>query len=353
MIYNSLYNQNLDETLNNIPNINFLKNKGILITGATGLIGSAITDTLIYANIVKDLNIHIYAAGRSKERVRQRFERFFDKEFFEFVKYDATRDLEFDFNVDYIIHGASNAHPIAYSKQPVETMIGNFCGLNNLLKYAKTRGVYRTLYISSSEVYGLKLGNELYEEEDYGFVDILNPRACYPSSKRASETLCASYKKEYGLDVVIVRPGHVYGPTLTPNDSRASAQFIRNVIEGKDIIMKSPGLQLRSYCYVFDCVSAILTVLLNGKSGEAYNISNKDSIVSIRELAESLANCCGRKILFENPDDMEISGYNMMVNSALDSGKLENLGWRGLYNIDEGIRSTIGILKKSQGNHVD
>jgi hypothetical protein len=169
----------------------------------------------------------------------------------------------------------------------------------------------------------------------------------FEAIKRAAETLCLSYKKEYDIDVVIVRPGHIYGPTMTNNDSRAFAQFARNVIEEKDIVMKSPGLQLRAYCYVFDCVSAILSALLNGVSGEAYNISNRDSIVTIRELAESFARSCGVDIVFENPNDVEALGYNMMSSSALDASKIEGLGWRGLYNIDEGVRYTIEILKNN------
>ncbi|GEP65538.1 dTDP-glucose 4,6-dehydratase [Clostridium beijerinckii] len=348
MEYNDKYNKNLQETIDNVFNVDFMKNKSILVTGSTGLIGSAIIDTLIYKNCIDNSNIHIYAAGRSKDRIQQRFSQFLDKDFFTSVLYDANKELDFDFDVDYIIHGASNAHPLAYSEQPVETMISNFCGMNNLLKYAQEHNVLRTLYISSSEVYGEKTDSEYYKENDYGFVNILNPRACYPSSKRASETLCASYKKEYDLDVLVVRPGHIYGPTMTNSDSRASAQFARNVINGQDIIMKSAGLQLRSYCYVFDCVSAILAVLLNGTSGEAYNISNRNSVVTIRQLAESFANSCDRKIVFENPDDVEILGYNMMSCSALDASKLENLGWQGLYDIDEGVGRTIEILKENQ-----
>lgn len=347
MLNSNLYDKNLIETINNIKDIHVLENKSILITGATGLIGSAIIDTLVYANINNNLNINIYVAARNEDKVRSRFEQSYDKEFFNFIKYDANDDVEFDFKVDYIIHAASNAHPLAYSEQPVETMLSNFNGMNNLLQYARKNQVTRTLYISSSEVYGQKEGNEPYNENDYGFIDILNPRACYPSSKRAAETLCASYKKEYEMDVVVVRPGHIYGPTMTQNDSRASAQFARNIINRQNIIMKSPGLQLRSYCYVFDCVSAILTVLLNGVSGEAYNISNRDSVITIRKLAENFAKNNMSKIVFENPDDNEVLGYNMMSCSALDSSKLEGLGWRGLYKVDEGVRMTVEILKEN------
>lgn len=344
MKFTSFYKNDLEDTINNIPDFESLKNKRILVTGATGLIGSAIVDVLAYKNIKDKWNIHIYAAGRDKEKIAQKFEQIYQEDFFTFVPYDASKEIDFTFDVDYIIHAASNAHPTAYSEQPVETMISNLYGINNLLNYAKQHNVTRTLYISSSEVYGQKDNNLPYKENDYGFIDILNPRACYPLSKKAAETLCVSYKKEYGLDVVIVRPGHVYGPTMSDTDSRASAQFIRNVLNGQDIVMKSPGMQLRSYCYVFDCVSAILTVLLRGSSGEAYNISNKNSIVTIRQLAECLAELSGRKIIYENPQDKELQGYNMMTYSVLDSEKLEKLEWKGLYNLHEGVKRTLRIL---------
>lgn len=345
MFNTNQYNENLQETVKNIPNIDRLKDKSILITGATGLIGSAIVDTLIWGNLMNKSNIKLYVAGRNKDKMISRFGHLFSEDFLKFVEYDANHELEFKFDVDYILHGASNAHPIAYSQKPVETMLSNFYGMYNLLQYAKDHKVTRTLYISSSEVYGQKENNELYKEKDYGNIDILNARSCYPSSKRAAETLCASFRKQYSLDVVIVRPGHIYGPTMTVDDSRASAQFARNAVNGEDIIMKSPGQQLRSYCYVFDCVSAILTVLLNGKSGEAYNISNKESIVTIRELAESFANTFGGSVVFEKPGEIESSGYNMMSSSALDSSKLESLGWNGLYDVEEGVKRTVEILK--------
>ena len=205
----------------------------------------------------------------------------------------------------------------------------------------KTHNCRRILYISSSEVYGNKKDNEPYLEDEYGYVDILDSRSCYPSSKRASETLCAAYSKEYGVDYTIARPGHVYGPTMTANDNRASSQFPRDVLAGKDIIMKSSGAQLRSYCYVLDCASAILTILLAGKNGEAYNISNKDSVVSIREMAESFAKNAGQKIVFENPSDIEKMAFNKMNNSSLNASKLESLGWKANFNLEQGVIATL------------
>ena len=180
-----------------------------------------------------------------------------------------------------------------------------------------------------------------YTEEDYGYLDVLNERACYPSAKRAAETLGVSYLKEYGVQFVSVRPGHVYGPSITKSDNRATAQFTRCAATGQDILMKSAGLQLRSYCYTLDCASAILAVLLHGKSGEAYNISNRDTIGSVRQIAEAFANETGGKVVFESASDEEIRSYNLMSNSSLDAKKLENLGWKACFGLVEGVKRTL------------
>lgn len=172
-------------------------------------------------------------------------------------------------------------------------------------------------------------------------MDILNQRASYPSSKRAAETLCVAYADEYDVETVIVRPGHIYGPSITENDSRATAQFTRKAHNNEDIIMKSAGNQIRSYCYTLDCASAILAVLINGKNGNAYNISNKNSVVSIRDIAEAIAECAGKKVVFENSSDIEKKGYNLMNNSSLDSEKLESLGWRAVFTLEEGVKRTL------------
>ena len=171
----------------------------------------------------------------------------------------------------------------------------------------------------------------------------LNPRASYPSSKRAAETLCAAYKEEHGLDFVVIRPGHIYGPSITKTDSRASAQFTRNAKAGKDIVMKSAGTQLRSYCYTLDCASAILTALINGNNGEAYNISSRELVCSIRDIAEALAKAGNVNVVFENASETEKKGFNLMDNSSLNGAKLESLGWEPLYGISEGSEKTLQV----------
>ena len=227
--------------------------------------------------------------------------------------------------------------------------MSNIIGLKALLDLAAENKGSRLLFVSSSEVYGNRerfsydAGGEIAEDE-YGYVDILSSRSCYPSGKRAAESLCASYIDEYGVDAVIVRPGYIYGPTINPTDSRASAAFTLDAAAGRDIIMKSKGEQLRSYCYMLDCASALLSVLLSGECGEAYNISNKDSIVTIRDVAECLAKVSGVKVVFEIPTDEEKKSFNPMKNSVLDATKLQNLGWKAHFGLDEGIKRTLRFL---------
>ncbi len=341
MKYSTAYWADVEKVSAAIPQVEKLFGRTILLTGATGLIGSAVAEILFSLNRKRAAGIEILLAGRSEKRTAERFS--FGG--YRFIPYDALEGQVTLDKADYIIQAASPAGPASYAAMPVETMMANILGLKTWLDWAKGKKT-RVLYISSSEVYGKKSGNSPYKETDYGYVDDLNPRACYPMAKRAAETLCASYGKEYGLDFVIARPGHIYGPGMTQTDSRASAQFARKAAAGEDIVMKSAGTQLRSYCYSLDCASAVLAILTSGQSGEAYNISNPASIVSIREVAETFAQAAGRKIIFENPSDEEAAGYNMMDNSSLDSTKLTALGWQATYDIRQGVARTLEALRE-------
>lgn len=350
MKYCDIYWKDLECVSKFIPNLNQLYNKTIFISGVTGMIGSAVADLFLYINKERKAKVHLLFAGRNKEKIAERFNIFKESKDYDFIYFDATINEELPICADYWIHAASNADPKHISLQPIETMMANIMGLNSVLSAATEQKDSRILYISSSEVYGIK-GNQLpYIEDEYGYINILNPRASYPCSKRAGETLCAAYGKEKNVDTVIVRPGHIYGPTMTPNDSRASSQFPRDVLAGKPIVMKSKGEQLRSYCYVLDCASAILTVLLNGEKGNAYNISNKDSIVTIREMAEAFAKAGNQQIIFDLPSEEEKKSYNLMNNSSLNAEKLEQLGWKACFNMQEGAEHTLIINKKSISN---
>ena len=338
----------LDEIISVLPELEEFSGKSVFITGCTGLICSAVTDVLLRRNLVCADKITILAAGRSEERVRARFAPYDKAARVRFVPYDAaSMHNTFPEKCDYIIHGASNASPNKITKEPVETMAGNFIGMKLLLEYARRENVKRVLYVSSSEVYGRKEGSKPFQEEEYGFIDILNSRSSYSVGKRAAETLCASYADEYGVDSVIVRPGHIYGPTAVESDNRVSSAWAYSAARGQNIVMKSAGSQIRSYCYCLDCASAILTVLLRGVKVQAYNISNPDSIISIRDVAELLTEAAGTELRMELPTEAEKKGFNPMMNSSLDAAKLMALGWKGAFDARRGFAHTIEILRET------
>lgn len=313
----------------------------ILITGATGLIGSCLVEVLM-SRLDKDYNV--YASGRSEERARDRFNEFADDPSFHFFKYDVMLPLESDVNFQYIIHAASNASPNFFATKPVEVIKSNIDGVANLMDYGILHGLKRLLFVSSGEVYGEGDGR-VFTEDYSGYVNPTSPRSCYPSSKRAAETLCVSYGAEYGIETVIARPCHTYGPNFTESDNRVYAQFIRNVLAGQDIVMKSSGAQFRSWCYVVDCASALLYILLKGENGQAYNIADDSSNISIKELAEIIADIGGKKVVIDQPSDAEKAGYNVVTKSIFSTHCLESLGWKIQGDMTSKIRSTINYLK--------
>lgn len=314
-----------------------LRNKSILITGASGLICSAFIDLLMRYNI-QGVTIKIYAVSRNEEYARKRFEPYWENPLFTFICHDVIEPLSLDITLDYIIHGASNASPKRYATDPVGTMKSNLWGVANLLELAKEKKA-RLLYISSGEVYGEGDCTD-FTEIYSGYVNCLSPRACYPSSKRASETLCVSYKEQYGVDVVMARPCHIYGSDID-RDDRAFAQFLRRVRGGEDVVMKSEGRQVRSYCHVEDCASALLYILLRGLNGNAYNIANRDSVVSIKELAEMIARLGGVHVVLDIPSNQEAKGYSVIQRAVLDPSKLEHLGWRPRISLEEALKHYI------------
>lgn len=340
----------IDTVLEVLPELDEMAGKSILITGAAGLICSSIVDILFRYNDTHEEKIKILAAGRWHKEMYGRFNKMVDRDDFVFVAYDAARtDNYIDVHADYIIHGASNASPDMIVKEPVETMLSNFLGMKNLLDYAKDTGAKRILYISSSEVYGAKKGNEPYKEGEYGYIDLLKSRNSYSIGKCAAETLCVSYADEYGIESVIVRPGHIYGPTASPHDVRVGSAWAYAVAKGEDLIMKSDGSQIRSYVYSLDCASAMLKVLISGENCHAYNISNPDSIITIKELGEFLAKAGNVELRIELPTEEEKKGFNPMRNSSLEARSLLDLGWKGCFDAKKGLTHTVDILKKIIG----
>lgn len=324
-----------------------LENKSIMLSGATGLIGSFLIDVIMEKNLQDNLNCTVYALGRKRDKVVKRFCKYIDDCHFVFFPYDVSQPFpNYELGkVDYVLHLASNTHPLQYSTDPIGTITTNMVGLQNMLNFAVAHNATRFAFASSNEIYGENRGDVEFFEEDYcGYINSNTMRAGYPESKRCGESLCQAYKVQKGLDIVILRFTRSYGPTMLMSDTKAISQFIKKGIKGEDIVLKSAGNQYYSYQYVADSVSGLLTILLCGESGEAYNIAEEQSDITLKDLAGIIAGLNGKKVVFEIPDEIEAAGYSAATKARLDGHKLQTLGWTPKYNIKSGIERTIHIL---------
>ena len=329
-----------------------LEGKKIILSGATGMIGSFFTDVILMKN-QKGLDCTIYALTRTPEKAKARFLRYIEDKHLKIVPYDVKEKLSDELidRADFVLHLASNTHPLQYSTDPIGTITTNIIGLQNLLEYAVHHGANRFVFASSNEIYGENRGDsELFEENYCGYINCNTLRAGYPESKRCGEALCQAYIKQKSLDVVIPRFTRTYGPTMLMSDTKAISQFIKKGIAGEDIVLKSAGNQFYSYEYVADSVAGLLTVLLLGESGEAYNIADEQSDIKLKDLAELVATEAGTKVIFELPDSLEAAGYSKASKARLDGTKLMTLGWKPHYHIQSGIERTLRILKESYSN---
>lgn len=327
-----------------------LEGKNILAAGATGLLGTALTDVLMYKNKENGLRCHIYTTGRDFGKAERRFRKeYFSDPYFHFLEWNIVDPPPImPVHMDYILGMASNTHPLAYSQRPIETIITNIYGTKNLLDLCRRQGEGRVIFLSSVEIYGEnRRDKELFDE---GYTGLLNPntlRAGYPESKRCGESLCRAYQEEAGVDYVAVRLPRLFGPALLEEDSKAVSQFIHNALEHKDIVLKSDGNQRYSFLYVIDAVTGLLTALLLGVSGEAYNIASGDNDATLKEMAETAALAAGRKVIYERPEENEKAGYSTATVAKLDGTKIKHLGWKPIYNSTDALLRTIHIMESN------
>ncbi|MCD8325801.1 MAG: NAD-dependent epimerase/dehydratase family protein [Lachnospiraceae bacterium] len=345
---NELYQEDVQTVASLSLPWDFLKNRSILISGAGGLIGSFLVDVIMQRNHNSRMNCRVFALGRNEEKAHKRFAYCIDDNNFQFISHDINQPLEVDGfeQGGYVLHLASNTPPLAYTTDPIGAVTTNIIGTHNLLRFSTEKNAKRFVFASSNEIYGENRGNvEFFDEKYCGYIDSNTMRAGYPESKRCGEALCQAYIRQEGLEVVIPRFTRSYGPTMLMSDTKAISQFIRKGIAGENIVLKSEGTQYYSYTYVADAVSGLLTVLLCGNSGEAYNIADQPGDIMLKNLAAIIADQAGTNVVYELPDDVEKKGYSTATKARLDGSKLKKLGWSMKYDVEAGVKRTLHILK--------
>lgn len=328
-----------------------LSGKSFLISGATGMLGSFLIDAVMLRNsrVPSDKRCRILATSRNQETAEHRFASWLQSEDFFYFPHDIAEQVSVSALPelpDYVIHAASTTHPVQYASEPVNTIFSNVLGTKNLLELTAQKEGCRFLLLSSVEIYGENRGDVEYFGEDYcGYLDCNTLRAGYPEAKRVSETLCQAYIREKGVDAVILRLPRCYGPTMRMSDTKALSQFIKKGLAREDIVLKSEGNQFFSYAFVADAALGMLCALTKGARGEAYNLADSGSDITLKELAALVAETAGRKVVFELPGETERVGYSTATRAVMRGDKLKAMGWRPQYDIKAGIELTMGVLR--------
>lgn len=335
----SIFKSDLERILNNsVIDWNRFDTKNIYVTGGTGLIGYTLVSALAYAAIKRQLNIGIYLLVRDTNRAKNTFASIMNEySNIHFVLGSVETPTDAGVHIDYIIHGAAPTASSFFVENPVETIKASVLGTMNLLEMAKKNEVSGMCYMSTMEVYGSPSTETPLTEKDLGYIDSMFVRNSYPESKKLCENMCASYASEYGVRAMAIRLAQTFGPGVKKDDGRVFADFARKVVANEDIVMYTAGTSKRCYLYTMDAAAAILTVLLNGEAGNAYNAGNSDTYCSIIEMARMIAkDVAGDRIKVVQELNSDIAKkfapphfYN------LDTQKLQNLGWKPSKNLKE------------------
>lgn len=320
---NSIFEEDIKNIINYFD-MSVFDGKTILVTGATGLIGKLCVKSLLNSGY----NTQVIALVRDEEKAKNIFG---ESKRLTYLVQDINQRINTTRRVDYIIHAASTTSSKDFVEKPVETIYTAINGSRNILEFAKNKRLEGMVYLSSLEIYGVN-EKENIKEEDYGYIDILNPRSSYSESKKMVETMCISYGTEYGVPVKIARLAQTFGAGVSISDNRVFAQFAKAIINKENIILHTKGETKRNYCYTTDAVRGIFTILTKGENNNAYNVANENSYCSISEMAHLLEN---EYTKVEYKIDEVNRGYNPTVKIALNTEKLNALGWEAKVNLKE------------------
>lgn len=343
----AVFEEDLEYIANELKKLEF-QNQTFFITGATGLVGSVLTKAVLTGNRKHGLNNKVIAFVRNKSKAETIFAGY---QGIELCIGDITEPITCDRQIDFIVHAASETKSIQMVKTPVETLWTSLSGTKNILDFAARSGVHKMVYLSSMEAFGNpgSTANRVSEKQ-LGYIDIQNVRSCYPESKRMVENMCACYASEYQVPVVAARLAQTFGAGVSKEENRVFAQFARSAMNGQDIVLHTTGASYGNYVYTADAATAIFTLLKKGDIGDVYTVANETSCMSIKKMAEMVAEkLAGGNIKVElDVPDSNIYGYAPDVTLRLDATKMRELGWTPRIDLEEAYRRLICDWKEQR-----
>ena len=325
-----------------ISNWNMYRNSTILVTGATGRLGRYIVETLVDIDLTCNLNLRLVGMARSEKKVVESFGNLLEFPNVSFIYQDVNAPMEYEGKVDYIFHTAGPAAPLDFKTSSVNVLWAHVNGTHNVLEFAVKHQTKKVFYVSTVETFGTWTADTNIKEEDMGPLHNQNARACYPEAKRLCETMLSCYKADYGLDFCGVKFCHTLGPGILLDDGRAFAEFIDCAINDKDIILHSDGSAMRTYTYSPDAINAIFMIMEKGESGYIYNVAANENLISIRDLANLIADLAPHKktkvIFSEEASKMPYLPFKLAI---MDTAKVRELGWKPQTDIRNLFKWTI------------
>lgn len=316
------------------------RDKTVCITGATGLVGSALVRALLRRNCERDLNCTIVAVVRDGQKAETLFGHPSSLACYCWNLRDPFPQIVEC--VDYVIHTACPTASAAFVEHPVETISAILDGTRTVLEHCREHSPKKVVFLSTMEVYGEIEG--MVSEDRFGSLDPMRVRNSYPEAKRIAECLCASYASEYEVPCCVLRLAQSFGFGVSRADKRVFAEFANCALQGNPIVLFSDGKKKNAYLSLNDAVNAVLTVCLSGVPGEAYNAANREtycSIVEMAQLVQDAFNSETRDVVF-GEDVERAKTFRKSSDLLLDTEKLEALGWSATEDLKAMYAAMIG-----------